>query len=76
MYVDKNGEEIKAGYTIKIGDDKPELVYSTCNDIFDEDLGVNASNEAWLKHHPDAERQYYSLSNFCSTDIEIISKTN
>lgn len=71
-YVDMHGEEIRPGYTIKIGDE-PEMVYSCCND-FGEDLGINASNEAYLKAHPGAAREYYSLSNFSSTDIEIIER--
>ena len=37
-----------------------------------EDLGVNASNEDYLRNHPGATRQYYSLSNFAYSDIEII----
>lgn len=27
-YVDMHGEEIRPGYTVKIGDDEPEMVYS------------------------------------------------
>lgn len=72
-YVDMHGEEIQPGYMIKIGDDEPEMVYSCCND-FGEDLGINASNEAYLKAHLDAEREYYSLSNFDSRDIEIVAR--
>lgn len=72
-YVDKHGEEIKAGYMITIGDDDPELVYSCVND-FGHDLGINASNEAYLKAHPDADREYYSLNNFTSSIIEIVSR--
>lgn len=73
-YVDKHGEEIKAGYTIKIGDDAPEKVYRTCDGNGCENLGVNASNEAYLKAHPDAVREYYSLSNFDCSNIEIVSR--
>ena len=73
LYVDKHGEEIKAGYMIRIGDDDPELVYSCVND-FGHDLGINASNEAYLKAHPDADREYYSLNNFTSSIIEIVSR--
>ena len=73
LYVDKNNEDIKPGYMIKIGDDDPELVYTICNQ-FGEDLGINASNEAYLKIHPDAVREYYSLSNFDSKDIEIVKR--
>lgn len=58
---------------IKIGDDEPEMVYSCCND-FGEDLGINASNEAYLKAHPNAVREYYSLNNFSSSIIEIVSR--
>lgn len=72
-YVDMHGEEIRPGYTVKIGDDESEMVYSCCND-FGEDLGINASNEAYLRSHPDAKREYYSLNNFCSSIIEIVSR--
>lgn len=72
-YVDKHGEDINAGYMIKIGDDDPELVYSCVND-FGNDLGINASNEAYLKAHPDADREYYSLNNFMPSIIEIVSR--
>lgn len=72
-YVDMHGEEIQPGYMIKIGDDEPEMVYSCCND-FGEDLGINASNEAYLKAHPDGAREYYSLSNFDCRDIEIVAR--
>lgn len=72
-YVDKHGEDIKAGYMIRIGDDDPELVYSCVND-FGHDLGINASNEAYLKAHPDADREYYSLNNFMPSIIEIVSR--
>lgn len=73
-YVDKHGEEIKSGYTIKIGDDDPEMVYSTVDAYGGDDLGINASNEAYLKSHPDAVREYYSLKNFSQEDIEIVSR--
>ena len=72
-YVDKHGEEIEAGYMIRIGDDDPELVYSCINDIGD-DLGINASNESYLKAHPESVREYYSLKNFSCNDIEIVSR--
>ena len=55
-YVDMHGEEIRPGYTVKIGDDEPRMVYSCSND-FGEDLGINASNEAYLKSHLDVERE-------------------
>lgn len=54
-YVDMHGEEIRPGYTVKISDEKLEMVHSCSND-FGEDLDMNASNEAYLKAHPDAKR--------------------
>ncbi len=73
-YVDKHGQEIEAGMKIRIGNDPPALVYACCTQEMDEDLGINASNEDYLKHHPDAERVYYSLINFPSGIIEIVKE--
>jgi len=73
-YVDKHDREIKPGMLIRIGDDPPERVYRCCTQEMDEDLGINASNEDYLKHHPDAERVYYSLINFPSGIIEIVKE--
>ena len=73
-YFDKHGREIKEGMLIRISDDPPERVYACSTQDMDEDLGVNASNEAYLKQHPDAEREYYSLSNFRADIIEIVEE--
>lgn len=67
-YFDKYGVEITAGSTIKIADNEPELVYA-CGD---DDLGVNASNEAYLRNHPEAEREFYPLSEFCREYLELV----
>jgi hypothetical protein len=70
-YKDKNGKTIEAGMTISICGD-PDKVYK-CQDQFGhDDLGVNASNEDYLELHPGTEREYYSLSNFLQSDIEIV----
>jgi hypothetical protein len=67
-YSDKHGRKIRAGMMIRIGDDEPEEVLVTAGD----DLGVNASNKEYLKHHPDAVQEVYLLSNFDKRDIEIV----
>lgn len=73
-YVDKNGRQIKSGYMISISGNKPEMVYSTVDQFGRKDLSVNASNEDYLKNPPDTTRQYYSLSNFTNSEIEIVKR--
>ena len=70
-YIDKNGNEIKAGMKILMDDGSVEEVFDTMDQDGNPDLGINASNEDYLKYH-DTEREYYSLSNFPATGIEII----
>lgn len=60
VYYDKNGTQIKAGMFIKHDDeDKAEKVYASD----DNDLGINASNEAWLERHG-RNRELYPLYQF------------
>ena len=73
-YVDKNGIEIKAGMTIQMADGSHELVYDTQDAYGNVDLGINASNEEYLERHPFASREYYSLSNFDMSEVEVISQ--
>lgn len=74
LYKDKNGEEIKAGMMLRFSDGSIEKVYETTNLNGDADLGINASNEAYMKAHgiPEEYREYYSLDNFSRDEIEII----
>lgn len=72
-YVDSTGKVIKPGDMIQIGNDKPEEVFQLQRNG-GKDLGVNASNEAYLRMHPEAEREYYSLSEFDLSDITIVSR--
>lgn len=69
-YVDKHGQKIEADMLISIGGEEPELVL-LCGD---DNLGVNASNPAYLEAHPGAYQECYPLSNFASDDIEIIKE--
>ena len=71
-YFDKHGAEIKAGMYITLGEGcEPDLVYDTVDAYGNPDLGVNASNEAYLERNPFASREFYSLSNFDMREVEI-----
>ena len=74
LYQDKHGEEIKAGMMLRFSDGSIEKVYETTTMNGDADLGINASNEAYMKAHdiPEEYREYYSLDNFRRDDIEIV----
>lgn len=76
MYVDRNGVEIKAGMTLLMSNGTTELVYDTTDSNGNPDLGINASNEDFLCNHPDACREYYSLSNYEMRDIAIIAEVS
>ena len=73
-YKDKNGKQIKAGLHLKMEDGSVELVYATDDAYGNPDLGINASNEAYLEAHPFASREYYSLCNFDMSKTEIIDE--
>ena len=76
MYVDRNGVEIKAGMTLLMSNGTTELVYDTTDSNGNPDLGINASNEDFLCNHPDACREYYSLTNYEMRDIAIIAEVS
>lgn len=71
QYFDKNGNEIKAGMTIRMDDGSLELVYATEDGYGNPDLGINATNADFLKYHPDWEQEFYSLSMFNLEEAEI-----
>ena len=60
-YVDKNNNVICKGCYVSICGEEPKMVYETTDQFGNADLGINAST-----------REYYSLSNFSSDDIEIV----
>lgn len=74
-YFDKNETEISAGMYLLMEDGKSEKVYATTDVNGEPDLGISASNEAFLARHPEWPREYYSLSNFQSRlkNIEIVN---
>lgn len=69
-YLDKHGKKIEADMLVSIGGEEPERVL-LCGD---DDLGVNASNPAYLAAHPGARQECYPLSAFASKDIEIVAE--
>lgn len=71
-FKDKNGRQIEAGMTLRMEDGSQELVYETSDQEGNTSLGINASNEAYLKRHPEASREYYSLTNFNLNKTEIV----
>ncbi|MNW32234.1 hypothetical protein D3C74_91740 [compost metagenome] len=71
IYNDKNNNEIKAGMKLKHDDGEVQEVLPCGED----DLGFNASNEAFLKAHPEAARQYYPLYQFNLKEWEIVDET-
>lgn len=66
-WFDCNGVELHEGDTVRhAGSSREEQVYA-CHSVEDPDietLGVNASNEAFLKQHPEWTREVYPFSNF------------
>lgn len=63
-YIDKNGREIKVGTKISIEGGKSQEVYAIEDSHGKEGLGINASNPAYLKAHPDQEQEFYPLTEF------------
>jgi hypothetical protein len=72
-YFDKHGKEIKQGMTIKHDDGDIELVYQCEDSDGNQDLGVNASNEAWLERHGGV-REIYPLYQFNMKEWEIVKE--
>ena len=71
-HFDKNGVEIKAGMTLLMSDGTTELVYETTDGDGNPDLGINASNEDFLRNHPNADREYYSLGSIDIKNAEVL----
>lgn len=71
-YHDKNGKHIEAGMYLKMEDGSIELIHATTDTYGNLDLGVNASNEDYLRRHPEANQEFYSLCNFNTSKTEIL----
>ena len=72
-YFDKNGVEIKTGMTLLMSDGTTELAYDTTDSNGNPDLGINVSNEDFLRNHPDAHREYYSLGSIDLKNAEVLN---
>ncbi len=72
-YYDTNGNHIREGMTIRFPSGNMELVYATVDSEGNPDLGINASNEAYMRRHgiPEAEREFYPLSSIDLHGVEI-----
>ncbi len=75
-YLDKNGVRIQAGMLVRFGDGSIEKIYATMDADGQPDLGINASNDAYMRHHniPEAEREFYPLSSVDMRSAEIFEQ--
>jgi len=71
-YFDKNGVEIRVGMTFLMSDGTTKLVYDTTDSDGNPDLGINASNKDFLRNHPDARKEYYSLGSIDLRNAEVL----
>ncbi len=72
-YYDANKKEIFADMHIRFPNGTVEKVYATQDAEGNPDLGINASNDAYMRRHgiPEAEREFYSLSSVDLHGVEI-----
>lgn len=70
---DKHGNEIKAGMFLRMEDGSIEEIYACTDSYGKEDLGINASNDEYLKRHGlgEFDREFYSLSSFSLRETEL-----
>ena len=73
VYYDKNGKEIKDGMQIIFEDGRYEQVFATSDAQGQQDLGISAINDAFLKNHPNHEQEFYSLSTIDLNSVQICS---
>lgn len=71
LYLDRNGNAIKPGMKILMADGGVELVYETTDEFGNPDLGISATNRAFLDRHPDWAQEFYSLSSVGIGSAEI-----
>ena len=71
-YQDKHGNEITEGMYLRFEDGSVEQVYAWQTGD-ESDLGINASNEAYLQAHGLGEfpQELYPLSEFDLSEVEI-----
>lgn len=72
-YFDMHGTEIKAGMFLRLEGGLVEKIYDTIDTEGNPDLGINASNDAYLERHGlgEYDREFYPLSDFSLRGAEI-----
>jgi hypothetical protein len=70
-YFDKNGKQITRGMFIRHEEGTYERVYECEDENGTKDLGINASNEAWLER-TGRTREIYPLYQFDTKEWEIV----
>lgn len=72
-YFDMHGTEIKAGMFLRLEGGSVEKIYDTVDTYGNPDLGVNASNNAYLQRYGlgECDREFYPLSQFSLREAEI-----
>lgn len=74
-YKDRNGKTVLPGCKLLFSDGCIEEVYLIEGYTTEyTDLGINASNPEYLKRHPYAEQQFYSLHQFSNQGYIIIEE--
>lgn len=76
-YYDANQREIFADMHIRFPDGTVEKIYATQDAEGKPDLGINASNDDYMRLHgiPEAEREFYPLSSIDLDGVEICEPT-
>lgn len=74
-FSDKHGRTIIPGMTLRHSNGSTEIVYPTTDAFGNESLGFMATSQAFLKHHPDYEIEYYNLGEFDLSEWEIETMT-
>ena len=64
-YYDSKGAEIHADMNLRFPSGTVERIYATMDADGNPDLGINASNDAYMRRHglTEADREFYPLSS-------------
>lgn len=64
-YFDSKGTEIQADMHLRFPNGTVERIYATVDAYGNPDLGINASNEAYMRRHglTEMDREFYPLSS-------------
>lgn len=71
QYFDKHGKRIQAGMKLIMPGDRIKAVYRIEDEDGNIDLAISTSDEAYLKKHPEAKREFCSLSKIPQSDMAV-----